>query len=49
MHKGITSTHEGRHKGKAQSKRWVTTLCDYKNHKQRLSQYKILEDKFFNE
>ena len=48
MHKTITSTQEGRHKAKTQSKTVVTTLGDHKDHKQYLSQYKILEDIFYN-
>ena len=46
MHKAITSIQEGRRKAKVQSKRVVTTLGDHKDHKQHLSQYKILEDRF---
>ena len=49
MYKAITFAQEGRHKAKAQSKKVVTILGDYKDHKQYLSQYKIFENKFCNE
>jgi len=49
MHKVITSTQEERYKAKPQSKRVVTTLGDHKDHKQHLSPYKILKDRFYNE
>jgi len=50
MHKAITSTQKGRQKAKAQSnEKDFTTLSDHKDHKQHLSQYKILEERFCNE
>ena len=43
------STQKEGTKPNAQSKLEVTILGDNKNHKQRISQYKILKDRFCNE